>query len=276
MSELRQIIKRLSQHNLPLVAAGVGFYAFLAFVPALIAIVSIYGLIANPAEVERQVEDFAGALPEEVRRFIELQLRSIASANAAGVSFALIVALGIALWSASGGIAALVAGIRIAHEQQASGFAKKRGKALLLTVGAIVLLVAVFYAVTIAPATLDDLVGNGDAARLFIDGVRWVFVIAAMLLGIGVLYRVATEQKAGWLGFVTRGTIIAAVGWVVASGLFSFYTSNFARYAKTYGSLASIVIILLWLYLSALAVLFGAEVDAVSSSDTSRLGAEST
>ena len=121
---------------------------------------SIYGLIADPAEVERQVRDFAGALPEEVRTFIEFQLRSIANANSAGVSFALVIALAIALWSASGGMAALVAGINIAHERPASGFAKRRGKALLLTLGAIVVLVVVFYAVTIAPATLDDLVGE--------------------------------------------------------------------------------------------------------------------
>ena len=136
----RQVPKRLREHNLTLVAAGVGFYGFLAFVPALIAVVSIYVLSAYPAEVEREVRDFAGALPEEVRTFIEFQLRSIANANSAGVSFALVIALAIALWSASGGMAALVAGINIAHERPASGFAKMRGKALLLTLGAIVVL----------------------------------------------------------------------------------------------------------------------------------------
>jgi membrane protein len=270
----REVPKRLREHNLTLVAAGVGFYGFLAFVPALIAVVSIYGLIADPTEVEREVRDFAGALPEEVRTFIEFQLRSIANANSAGVSFALVIALAIALWSASGGMAALVAGINIAHERPASGFAKKRGKALLLTLGAIVVLVAVFYAVTIAPATLDDLVGDGFG-RTLVGFARWAVVIGVMVLGLGVLYRVATEKRAGWLGLITPGTIVAALGWVIASALFSFYTSNFASYAKTYGSLASVVILLLWLYLSALAVLVGAEFDAASSSATSRLGAVS-
>ena len=97
-----------------------------------------------------------------------------------------------------------------------------------------------------------------------------------MVLGLGMLYRVATERaRRVARHLITPGTIVAALGWVIASALFSFYTSNFASYAKTYGSLASVVVLLLWLYLSALAVLVGAEFDAASSSATSRLGAVS-
>ena len=271
----KQVPKRMREHNLTLVAAGVGFYAFLAFIPALIAIVSIYGLIADPAEVQRQVSDMAGALPEEVQTFIEFQLSSIANANTAGVSVALAISIVFALWSASGGMAALVTGINVAHENEEGGFASKRGKALALTLGAIVVLVIVFYAVTIGPATLDDLVGSG-IGRTLLGAARWIVVGIVMVLGLGMLFRVATGERAGWLGIVTPGTIVAALGWVIASALFSFYTSNFASYAKTYGSLATIVVLLLWLYLSALVILFGAEVDAASRADTSRLGAVST
>src|SRR5262249_49893298 len=127
---------RVRQHNLTLVAAGVAFYAFLAFVPALIAFISIYGLIANPDDVTRQVQDVASALPKEVQDFLVFQLTSIVNANSAGVSITLLIAIVLALWSASGGMAALITGIHVAHEHdEPSGFAKKRGKALLLTIG---------------------------------------------------------------------------------------------------------------------------------------------
>src|SRR4051812_18346179 len=112
----RTVPKRVQEHNLTLVAAGVAFYAFLAFVPALIAFVSIYGLVADPATVTQQVHNSAGALPAEVQRFLVFQLDSIIKANHAGVSITLVVAIVIALWSASGGMAALIAGLRIAHD----------------------------------------------------------------------------------------------------------------------------------------------------------------
>ena len=108
---------RIREHNLTLVAAGVAFYAFLAFVPALIAFISIYGLVADPNDETRQVEDIASALPEEVQSFLVFQLTSIINANRAGVSITLVIAIALALWSASGGMAALITGIHVAHEQ---------------------------------------------------------------------------------------------------------------------------------------------------------------
>jgi membrane protein len=108
---------RLREHNLTLVAAGVAFYAFLAFVPALIAFISIYGLVADPNDVTRQVTDLASALPKEVQSFLVFQLTSIVNANTAGVSVTLLIALVLALWSASGGMAALITGIHVARER---------------------------------------------------------------------------------------------------------------------------------------------------------------
>src|SRR3954464_10605064 len=111
----RAVPKRVQEHNVNLVAAGVAFYAFLAFVPALIAFVSIYGLVADPSAVQDQVHRLGDALPDEVQRFLVFQLTSIVKANNTGVSLTLLIAIAIALWSASGGIAALIAGLRIVH-----------------------------------------------------------------------------------------------------------------------------------------------------------------
>ena len=254
--------QRLREHNLTLVAAGVAFYAFLALVPALIAFVSIYGLIADPSDVTRQVEDIGSSLPAEVQDFLVFQLTSIVNANGTGVSVTAVVAIVLALWSASGGMAALITGIHIAREvEEPKGFVVKRGKALLLTLAAIVFLGIVIFLIAAVPPLLDE-AGLGDAGRLAFDIARWPVLAAVMIIGIGLLYRFAVRgRRRGWLGFLTPGAVVAMLGWLAASALFAVYTANFASYGKTYGALASIVVLLLWLWLSALVVLVGAEVD---------------
>jgi membrane protein len=255
---------RVREHKLTLVAAGVAFYAFLAFVPALIAFISIYGLVADPNDVTRQVQDVASALPREVQDFLVFQLTSIINANTAGVSITLVIAIALALWSASGGMAALVTGIHVAHERdEPRSFVVKRGKALGLTLGAIVFLGVVIFVIAAVPPLLAD-AGLGTAGRIVFGVVRWPILGAVMIVGIGILYRFSMKDgPRGWLGVVTPGAVVAMLGWLIVSGLFAVYTANFSSYSKTYGALASIVVLLLWLWLSSLLVLIGAEVDGV-------------
>jgi membrane protein len=266
-SVVSQLPPRVREHRLTLVSAGVAFYAFVAFVPTLIAVVSIYGLVSNPEDVERQVDEVASALPEDVRDFIVSQLTAITSANRAGVSTTLVIALVIALWSASGGMAALLSGLRVTHDaEDPKSFVAKRGLALALTLGAIVVLIAVVWLLAFLPAFIED-VGLGDNGRLAFGILRWPILAAVMVVTLGLLYRLAVpgrEQR----GVVTVGAVVGTAFWLVVSALFAFYTSNFASYSETYGvALASIVIVLLWLFLSVLAVLLGAEVDAIRSTD---------
>ena len=255
---------RIREHNLTLVAAGVAFYAFLALVPALVAFISIYGLVANPAKVTQQVKDVASAVPKEVQNFLVFQLTSIINANRAGVSITLVVAVALALWSASGGMSALITGVHVAHERdQPKSFVKNRGKALLLTLGAIVFLSVVIFLIAALPPLLSN-AGLGSAGRIVFGIVRWPILAAVMVLGIGLLYRFSMKDgPRGWLGAVTPGAVVAMVGWLIVSALFAVYTANFSSYSKTYGALASIVVLLLWLWLSCLLVLMGAEVDGV-------------
>jgi membrane protein len=178
------------------------------------------------------------------------------------VSVATVVAIALALWSASGGMAALITGIHVAREKdEPKGFVVKRGKALLLTLAAIVFLGIVVFVIVAVPPLLSD-AGLGQAGRLAFNILRWPFLAAVMLVGIGLLYRFAVKGTPhGRLGFLTPGAVVAMVGWLVASALFAVYTANFASYGKTYGALATIVVLLLWLWLSSLVVLVGAEVD---------------
>ena len=256
---------RVRDHNLTLVAAGVAFYAFLAFIPTLIAFVSIYGLIADPVSVTRHVHDVAAALPDEVQRFLVFQLSSIAKSDSSGVSLTLVIATALALWSASGGIAALIAGIRIAREEEVvMGFVRKRALALALTLAAIVFLGLVIFLTTVLPPLLAQ-THLGTGSRIAFEILRWPTLALLMAIGIGLLYRFSVpESTVAGFGFITPGTLVAVVGWLIVSLLFGAYTANFARYSKTYGALASIVVVLLWLWLSSLLILFGAEVDGAT------------
>jgi membrane protein len=261
----KAVPQQIREHNTTLVAAGVAFYAFLAFIPALIATISIYGLVADPSDVKKQVKSIASALPQEVQDFLNFQLTSIINANRAGVSITLAISIIVALWSASGGMAALISGIHVAHEEdEPKGFVKKKGKALALTLGAIVVLLVVVVLVSALPSLVDNVLGSG--VRTLVNVVRWPVVAIVMVLSIGMLYRLSVGYRGRWFGIISIGTLVAAVGWLVLSILFAIYTANFASYAKTYGSLATIVVLLLWLWLSALAVLLGAEVDAALGS----------
>jgi membrane protein len=265
---------RIKEHNLTLVAAGVAFYAFLALIPALVAFVSIYGLVANPADITHQVENVASALPKEVQNFLVFQLTSITKANRASVSLTLVIAIALALWSASGGMAALITGIHVAHEQdEPTSFVVKRGKALLLTLGAIVFLGILMFVIAALPSVLSK-AGLGTAGRVVFGIARWPILAAVMIVGIGLLYRFSLKDHPhGWLGIITPGVLVAMVGWLVVSSLFAIYTANFSSYSKTYGALASIIVILLWLWLSVLFILIGAEVDGVRADRGSRSSA---
>ena len=180
----------------------------------------------------------ASALPEEVRDFLIFQLTSISEANTAGVSITLLIAIALALWSASGGMAALITGIHVAHERdEPKSFVTKRGKALLLTICAIVFLGIVIFVIAAVPPLLSD-AGLGTAGRVVFGILRWPFLAAVMIAGIGLLYRFSVRDgPRGWLGVVTRGAVVATIGWVIVSALFAVYTANFSSYSKTYGAL---------------------------------------
>jgi membrane protein len=266
VSKARALAERIREHNLSLVSAGIAFYAFLAFVPSVIIIVSVYGRVAGPRDIRQQVHNFAGALPDEVERFIQSQITAVARADVTGVSLTLVVAFLIALWSASGGIAALLAGVRVALGlREPEGYLKKRLKALGLTIGAVLLLTVIVFLVAPLPTLIAD-AGFGTESRIVLNVLRWPVLLFLMAVSFGVVYRLAGDRsRHKFLGVATPGAFSGALLALVASALFAVYTANFSSYTRRYGTLASIVVVLFWLYLNAYAVLLGAEVDGLSA-----------
>jgi membrane protein len=262
--------KEAKADQVPFLSAGVAYYAFLALFPALLALVSLYGLVADPATIAAQVDALAGgALPADVQKLITDQINLVASRRAA-LSFGVIVGVAIALFSASGGMANLMTAISLAYdEEEKRGFLKKRLLALALTLGAIVFMVIMLALIAVLPPLLERLLGGG--------AFRWVLQIAGYLLmfvivasALAILYRFAPDRDAPKMKWVSVGALVATVIWLIASIGFSIYTSTLGNYAKTYGAIAGIVILLFWLWLTAYAILLGAEINAEAEQQTIR------
>jgi membrane protein len=249
----------------PLLAAGVAFYGFLAIFPLLLAMVLIYGLVVEPQQISDQINSIT-ALPEDARRLITDQV-TLASTRETGAGIGLAFAILLALWSASGGMANLVTAISTAYdEEEKRNFIKKRGLALLLTLGAIVFLIVTLALVAVFPV-VANLIDNG-VVRFFLQVARWVLIAVLVTAALAVLYRVAPDRDAPKMRWVSVGAGAATVLWLVASVGFSIYVANFGNYAKTYGAIAGIIVMLFWLWITSYAILLGAEINAESEQQT--------
>jgi membrane protein len=260
----------IKQDRAPMLAAAVAFYALLAMVPALIALVSLYGLVADPTEIEQQVSDWLGAAPAEVRDLVVTQLQSITEDAGAGAGLAVVLGIVLALWSASSGVAHLIEATNAAYdEEETRGFIRRRGLALALTIGAVVFLLAALGMITILPNLLDR-AGLGTAGRILVGILRWLLLPLGMIVGLSVVYRYAPDRDQPKWRWSSPGAIVATVIWMIASALFAVYTGNFASYNETYGSLGAVVVLMLWLFITALCVIVGAELNAELERQTVR------
>jgi membrane protein len=266
---VKRALKEATKDAVPLLAAGVAFYAFLAMVPTLIALVMIYGLVTDDeAAVAEQVESFGSVLPTEAEQLLTGQMESLVRTSDRALGIGLIVALLLALWSASSGINNLIKALNVAYDKKVTrSFVKSRLLALGLTIGAILFMVLAVALVAALPVVLDALDMPGWVKAL-VQGGRWLGLVVAVLVALAVLYRLGPDRDAPKLRWVSLGAVVATVLWVFGSLGFSIYVDNFGSYGKTYGTLAGVVILLLWLWLSSYAALLGAEVNAEMEQQT--------
>jgi membrane protein len=194
----------------------------------------------------------------------------LAKTKSSGLGIGLVISLALALWSASGGTGNLITAVNIAYdEKDTRNFVKKRGLALLLTVGAIVVFVLTASLVAVFPAIANAL-NIGGIARVGLEALRWVVLLAVLMIALAVLYRLAPDRDDPKFTWTSVGAGVAILVWVLASVVFSLYVNNFGSYGKTYGALAGIVILLTWLWLSIVAILLGAEINAELEKQTVR------
>jgi membrane protein len=259
--------KEAKADQVPLLAAGVAFYAFLGIFPALIALVSIYGLFADPSTIANQLTSLTATLPEDARRVITDQVTMLASRRST-LSLGLIISIVIALWSASAAVGNLLTAINVAYdEEEKRGFVKKRLLSLGLTLGAIVFMMIMLGIVAVLPPLLKAVFGTG-ALRWVFQILGWLVLVVIVAVVLAILYRLAPDRDAPRMRWVSVGAVVATVVWLAASIGFSIYSSTFGDYAKTYGVFAGIVVLLFWLWLSMYAILLGAEINAEAEQQT--------
>ena len=248
--------------NLSVVAAGCAFFALFAIFPALSALISLYGLTADPATVERQFGMLAHVLPAQAYDVVIEQIRRIAEASSRSLGWSLGLSLGLAFWSATAGTQALFAALNIAYEEpERRGLFQFYFSAFTFTLagilGGVLMLLAIVY-VPIAVAVT----GYADLFAEIVRIVRWPFLALLVLCLLALLYRYGPCRRTAKWRWVTVGSVFAAMVWLLASAAFSYYVSNFAHYDRFYGSLGAVIILLFWLYISFYIVLLGAEINA--------------
>ncbi|MCW2580662.1 MAG: ribonuclease [Blastococcus sp.] len=262
----KQIVKRSwAEHkadNMPIIAGGVAFFGFLSVFPALIAMISLYGLVASPETVARQVEELSAQLPEDAAGLIETQLRSIVDNSGSALSISLLVSILAALWSTSGGVGNLITAVNHAYDEvETRNFVKQKATSLALTLGAIVFVLITFGLVAVVPAVLDAL-PLGVVGTVLAQVLRWAVLLAVFAGSLAVLYRVAPDRDAPRFRWVSLGAVVVTVIWALVSVGFSIYVDNFGSYDKTYGTIAGVIVLMLWLYLTCYLVLLGAEINS--------------
>ena len=261
-SVFKAVVGRLREHHMPMIAGSLAYYAFLALFPMAIAAVSIYGLVLDPADLAVQIEEISSALPEETAAFIEAQLTDVVESSGSGLGYTAFISIVIALWSASAGTKALITGIDIAYDTpEDRPFVVLRGMAFLITIGLIVFITVAASAVTFLPDLMAE-VGAGDETRRAIEIARWPVILLAVIVGLGLLYKIAPNRPASKSPWVSYGAIAVALLWLLATLGFSLYVNTLGSFNATYGTLAGIVVLLLWFFISGLIVLAGAELNS--------------
>jgi membrane protein len=220
--------------------------------------------------VSAQVSQLTAGMPAAARDLVTTQLDSLASTPSQNLGVGLVVALALALWSASAGTGNLMTAVNVAYgKEETRGFVRRKLLALRLTVGAILAFAVVLVLVAAVPAAADSM-GIPTGVRVVVEVVRWTLLLIVLIVCLAVVYRVAPDRHAPPQRWVSVGAAVAVVLWVVACVGFSLYVDYFSSYAKTYGALAGVVVLLLWLWLTFYAVLLGAEVNAQSEQQTVR------
>lgn len=257
---------RITDHNAPIFAAAVAFFAFLALIPALTAVIGVYGLVADPDDVTEQITGALSGAPESTRTFLVEQMTDIAAGSSGALGASVAIGLVLAAFSASGAVANLLKSLNVAYEiRETRKPWTLRATALGLMIGGVVVLGVVLFLMAALPPLLAEW-GLGDAARWTLNILRYPILGLVMAGTLSLLYRLGPDHRGNDRPLspqlFTAGGLLATILFVGLSALFSFYTANLGSYGETYGPLATIIVLLLWFQLSALAIIVGAELDA--------------
>jgi membrane protein len=261
--------KEFNADQIPNVAAGVAFYGILALFPSMAAFVSLYGLFADVGDAQRQLAALAGVLPADSLTFIGKEMTRIAAAKHSSLSATFVVSFLLSIWSANAGVKGLFAGLNAAcEEHEKRSFLKLNLISLSFTLLTIAFLALAMAAMVAAPVAVERL--RLDPGSRVLAGLRWPLLLLVVMGGLSAVYRFGPSREHARWRWVTWGSAVAAFGWLLVSLLFSWYVGTFAHYDVTYGSLGAVIGFMTWMWLTALVVLLGAELNAEVEHQTAR------
>jgi len=259
---LINVYNETNRDNISVMAAGVAFWTFLSIFPGMSALISIYGLIADPAIIATQVANLAGILPESSLELLYDQLHRLTSAPPQALGLSLVLSLLLALYYSMSGTGTLMQALTVAYEERDTrSILVYYAQSAALTIGIAMFVLMSLFLVAIVPAVLEWL-PFPKGLRDLIGLVRWPVLAVLLILALGVIYRFAPARRNPCWHWFSAGTIVAAILWLAGSAGFSYYVANFSSYDKTYGSLGTVVVLLMWLYLGSFVVLAGAELNS--------------
>ena len=263
--------KESSKDNVSLVSAGVAFYGLLALVPMLGATVLIYGLIASPETVLRNVQSLATTLPKDVAKLVGDQLLNVVQTSGGKKGLGLLASVAIALWGARNAAGSIVIALNIAYEEEEKrSFLKVTLLSLTITLAAVVLAMLGAAAIGVMAQLERLLPGLGPVGAIAGKVIAYVALAAVAAAAAATLYRYGPSRtKAEWK-WITPGSLFFAIAWVLLTLGFGFYVSHFGKYNVTYGSLGGVIVLVTWLYLSSFVLLFGAEFNSEIEHQTAK------
>ncbi|TBW30289.1 YihY/virulence factor BrkB family protein [Gramella sp. KN1008] len=258
----KRVWQEMKADHVQIVSAGVAFYFFLAIFPTIVAAISIYTLVLEPAQIEEQISRLNLILPERAFGMISDFLHPVIQQSRKEISWGLVVSVLVSIWSANKGTNALFQGINIAYDEiETRNIFKKNLITLLFTLcglvlGLISLLIVIFF-----PLLIDKL-GLPQMLERTLTWLRWVILGFILISALSIVYKIAPNRRSPQFKWVSWGAVMGTLLWLAGSMLFSWYVSNFGSYDDLYGSFAAVAILMLWLFLTAFIVLMGAEVNS--------------
>jgi membrane protein len=267
---LLRVYQNISKHRVLALAAGMTYYSILAIFPAIAALVAVYGLFSDPATIAKHLDQAGGFLPGGAIDVAREQLTRLTSNGPQTLGLTFAVGLGTSLWSANAAMKSLFDTLNIVHgEDEGRGFVKLNAISLGFTLGGVIFILAALGSIVVVPIILQyvGLSGTGD---LLLRIGRWPAMYLVLTIALAVIYRYGPDREAARWRWITWGSAIAAFLWLAVSGLFSFYAANFGNFNETYGSLGAVIGFMTWLWISAIVVLLGAEINAEMEHQTSR------
>ena len=256
----RQVIDDLGEKNASLIAAGVAFYGLFAIFPGIAAVISLFGLFADPFVVEAQLDLMQGIMPVGVFTLFETQVDRLLNARTTTLGLTTLFSIGLALWSARTGVAALIRGLNAIFERPNRGSIRHVLVALLLTFCLVGIAIVALLMLVVAPIALAVIPFETDTG-LWLEVIRWAVAISVLFVGLGILYRYGPNRRFARLGWVTPGAFFVVVVWLGMSAVFTIYVANFGTYNEVYGSLGAVIALLFWFYLSAYLILTGGAIN---------------